>query len=78
MNKYRVDRSDGSRIPCGMNSLIYLGNNYRDALRAFKAAATGLDYWNQPRPEYGVILSQWNDAKLDYAIIAAKGITSPS
>jgi hypothetical protein len=73
-NKYRVDRNDSTEtVPCGMNSLIYLGDSLSQATKAYMAANTGLDAWNKPNPSYGVTLSKWNDVKNDYSVIMKKG-----
>ena len=61
MTTYRVDRADSLRVPCGTNSLLYLGNRAADAQAAFYAASTGLDPWGKPDPTYGLLLSRWND-----------------
>ena len=68
MNKYRVDRADRGVTPCGMNSILYIGDNSRQALLVFRNATTGKDAWNQPNPEYGVILSEWSDKHNEYRV----------
>lgn len=72
--KYRVDKSDSMVVPVGMNSIICITNNYQQVLAAFKRATVGLDMWNQPNPRYGVLLSQWDESKGDYKILAHKGL----
>lgn len=57
---YRVDRADSLHVPCGMNSILYLGNSAKDAQAAFYAAPTGLDPFNKPNSAYGLLLSRWN------------------
>ena len=76
MSQYRVDRVDSRTVPCGMNSILYLGDSYQQALRVFSKAETGLDAWNQPNPAYGVVLSSWRGQRLtgDYVIQKEKGI----
>ena len=60
MTTYRVDRADSLRVPCGTNSILYLGNRASDAQAAFYAAPTGIDPWGKPDPTYGLLLSRWN------------------
>ena len=72
MNKYRVDRNNSSTVPCGMNSILYIGDNLVEARRQFELALTGFDWWGKVDGSYGVILSQWTGS--DYKIIATKGI----
>lgn len=60
MAKYRVDRCKGPIAPCGMNSLLYLGDDWRAANRAYDNAETGLDPWGQPNTVYGVALFIWD------------------
>lgn len=77
MNNYRVDRNDSEvRTPCGMNSLLYLGDSWDKARQIFNAADVGLDAWNQPNSRYGVTLSVWNDDKRDYIIKCMKGVNN--
>jgi hypothetical protein len=71
MNRYRVDRNNEPRAPCGMNSLIYLGDSYPAALRVFHSTKPGFDSWAKPNPKYGVVLSQWNEEKRDYTTLIA-------
>lgn len=74
MNEYRVDRADSKKVPCGMNSIIYTGRSIGHALRAFSAAAVGVDSWGKPNPAYGVILSKWDSARRDYVTQAQRGV----
>ena len=64
MNTIRVDRVFrpflGQCAPCGMNSIIYIGDDMNKAIRVFQNAVTGKDKWNNADPEYGVSLSIWN------------------
>lgn len=57
---YRVDRADSLHVPCGTNSILYLGNRAADARTTFYAAPTGIDPWGKPDPTYGLLLSRWN------------------
>ena len=59
MNRFRVDRADSGAVPCGMNSIVYVGDSERDASRAFARSEPGLDAWGQPNESYGVLLSEW-------------------
>lgn len=72
MNKYRVDRNNKRHVPCGMNSIIYLGDNLSEAKRRFQQTLTGFDWWSKVDNNYGVILSEWRDG--DYHIIETKGL----
>lgn len=71
----RVDRVNQRQVPCGMNSLRYLGNDFRKAYLVFKSLEVGLDTWNQPNCTYGVILSVWNSAQSQYVIKCEKGLS---
>lgn len=71
MNKYRVDRNNKRHVPCGMNSIIYIGNDLNEAKRRFQQTLTGFDCWSKVDNNYGVILSEWNGT--DYSIIDSKG-----
>jgi hypothetical protein len=74
MSKYRVDRALDSNTPCGMNSVLYLGNSEYHARKVFLASAPGKDPWNQDNPEYGVLLSMWNSVARDYVPVKFKSI----
>ena len=71
MNKYRVDRNNKRHVPCGMNSIQYIGDNLAEAKRRFNLTLTGFDCWGKVNSTYGVILSEWNGT--DYSIIDSKG-----
>ena len=74
MNKYRVDRVNSLRVPCGMNSIRYVGDSWGDARKVYDYLDTGKDAWNRPNPAYGVVLSVWNEVKNDYVIKCSKGL----
>jgi hypothetical protein len=60
-NQYRVDRAlEALSPPCGMNSILYVGDNYPLAMRVFHATTGGKDAWNVPNRDYGVMLSIWH------------------
>jgi len=61
INKYRVDAVEANRVPCGMNTIIYLGDNKRSAQGVF------IDRASSDRP---AILSEWRTNLADYVIIA--------
>lgn len=74
MNTYRVDRNNAPVTPCGMNSILYIGDNYQQARKVYDAAQTGLDAWGQPNATYGVVLSVWNGESA-YVVKCMKGLT---
>ena len=71
-SKYRVDVSQTSIVPCGMNALRYLGSSFTEAKKAFANTETGKNAWGEDNCTYGVILSVW-DGK-DYITKMQKGI----
>ena len=71
----RVDRVNQRQVPCGMNSLRYLGNDFKKAKVVFDTLATGYDSWDQPNCTYGVILSVWNPDTNEYVIKCEKGLS---
>jgi hypothetical protein len=71
-NRFRVDRMDRPYVCCGMNSIIYIGDSEQQARRIFQAAKLGLDWWSNPHPDYGVILSVWDEAKRMYRVIGER------
>lgn len=73
-NNYRVDRVNSRRIPCGMNSILYIGDSWNTARAIFNAAQTGLDSWGKPNATYGVVISVWDASKNDYVIKCEKGL----
>ena len=69
MNNYRVDRAEETATPpCGMNSILYSGDNYIAAMHVFNCTEGGKDMWNQPNKDYGVMLSIWNKDKNDWIV----------
>lgn len=72
--QYRVDRAHSPVTPVGMNSILYLGNNWGEARATFHAAEAGYNNWNTRVEGYGVILSVWDDAKQQYVVKCQKGI----
>lgn len=71
---YRVDRNSSEHItPLGMNSLLYLGDSYQAARRAFDEASPGRDAWNKPNDLYGVTLAVWSEGKRQYIVKCSKG-----
>lgn len=69
---FRVDRVDELRVPCGMNSIVYVGPSEIAARTEFAKAKVGLDTWGKPNDTYGVILSRWSVAEGDYVILDQK------
>lgn len=74
MNNYRVDRAMSLTVPCGMKSILYIGDSLNDALKVYTYADPGKDAWNQPNAAYGVILSVWNASANDYRVKRSKGL----
>ena len=72
MNNYRVDKTDERRVPCGMNSIRYIGDSETKARKVYAQTPAGTDEWNRPQPQTFVILSKWNGT--DYAIIDTKEV----
>lgn len=67
MNSYRVDRArEVLSPPCGMNSILYVGDDYEEALRVFLESEGGKDAWGRRDPAYGVMLSMWSPNRNDY------------
>ena len=71
----RVDRVNQRQVPCGTNSLRYLGGDFRKAKRTFDELNVGVDTWDQPNCTYGLILSVWNSAQSQYVIKCEKGLS---
>ena len=74
LNTYRVDRVSGMNAPCGMNSILFIGDNQKQANKVFEDAEIGLDWWDKPNSLYGVALSIWNPEKREYVIKRVKGL----
>jgi len=73
MNKYRVDRNKSAdSVPCGMNSLIHLGDSFNVAKDYFRKTTPGLDTRGQPNLLYGVTLAAWDESELKYVIKMSK------
>jgi hypothetical protein len=67
MNTYRVDRSKETvSPPCGMSSVRYLGDNLEEALEVFHHTKGGMDAWDVPNENYGVMLSIWDQGREEY------------
>jgi hypothetical protein len=66
MNDYRVDRADSLYTPCGMNSIVLITSNQREAELVFNHTKPGLNAWNKPDPRYGVLLSKWSALANNY------------
>jgi hypothetical protein len=65
--KYRVDRVDTLRCPCGMTSIIYLGDSKRDATQVLLDAEL---------KSKGVALFEWDNERRNYIAISWRGITT--
>jgi hypothetical protein len=74
MNTYRVDRADSLQSPCGMNSLLYIGDNIDEAVKVYTYHDPGKDSWNVPNSAYGIILSVWNAGANEYRVKRSKGL----
>lgn len=73
MNTYRVDRNNKPLAPCGMNGILYLGDNYNAAMFAFNSAKVGIGAWGTPNESYGVVFSKWHPERRDYGVVGTKG-----
>lgn len=76
MSRYRVDHnSSQTSTPVGMNSIVYLGDDIRQARVTFVTAKAGIDHWGQPNQNYGVTLAEWRGQSLtgEYVVIDKKG-----
>jgi hypothetical protein len=72
--KYRVDRSMaklGGHPPCGMNSLLYLGDNEKLALEVFNVSPPGYSPWGSRNASYGITMAVWNGT--DFIVKRQKG-----
>jgi hypothetical protein len=73
MNTIRIDRVQhpqlGMSAPCGMNSIIYIGDNMHKALKVFHSSSVGKDAWNNADTTYGVSLSIWNGSDFTAKLI---------
>ena len=74
MNTYRVDRANSLQTPCGMNSLLYIGDSLDEAVKVYSYMDPGKDWWNVPNSAYGVILSVWNADANEYRVKRSKGL----
>lgn len=69
MNNYRVDRAmEALSPPCGMNSILYSGDSYREALRVFNYVEGGKTAWGEPHRDYGIMLSIWHPDRGDWIV----------
>lgn len=71
---FRVDRVCSRRVPCGMASIVYIGDDLRKARAAYAQTSPGIDCWGRNNQAYGVILSTWNSTKNEYRIMIEKGL----
>jgi hypothetical protein len=74
MNHYRVDRvAEVSDVcPCGMNSILYLGNDMSEARKVFLHSRSGIDTWGKQNKGYGVGLYRWHEKMREYLRIGFK------
>ena len=71
LNTWRVDRTE-RQTPCGVNSIRYLGDSEKAARKTYNETTPGLDAWNQPDPQCGVLLSKWNSRMCNYVLVEFK------
>jgi hypothetical protein len=50
MNTYRVDRVNSRRVPCGMNSIRYIGDNAKEAHKVFDQLEPRLGFMEPTQP----------------------------
>lgn len=72
MNTYRVDRVSQPVVPCGMASIVYVGDSWRAAKKAYERTKPGVSPWGVADDLYGVVLSVWDGN--DYKIKWRKGV----
>ena len=73
--RFRVDVAKKRVVPCGMTSIRYMGDNFKEAKSVFHAIQPGIDAWDRPDDNYGVILSEWNCLISDYVVSLDKGLS---
>ncbi len=68
MNKYRVDINHVKRVPCGMNSIRYIGDSMTIAKRhLISLQLNGGEHLGEPITRG--CLSKWDHSKRDFVII---------
>lgn len=72
--KYKVVRNNKPECPCGMNAIRYLGDNERKARALFNRLPVGLDDWDKPNPDYGLVLAKWDEESRWYKVLATRGL----
>jgi len=73
MARFRVDRNKSrTKVPCGMNSIIYVGDQFNVAYAIFKESFPGIDEWGQVDKLYCVTLAEWSSFKKDYIVSYCK------
>jgi hypothetical protein len=71
-NKFRVDRARLPRVPCGMNAIVYVGDNFNSARKVFDNTQTKRDAWGKHNDAYGLVLSRWDGKQ--YNIVAMRDV----
>lgn len=74
MNGFRVDCVAQLKVPCGMTSIVYTGDDFREAVKVFNDTMIHADPWNNHDVRYGLILSQWDGNANDYVIVRSRGV----
>lgn len=74
MTTYRVDVNKSQTVPCGMNSIRYMGKSKAEALKVYNQTLIGFNSWHGVDSSYGVVLSSWSGKYSDSdSIIKTKG-----
>lgn len=68
MNNYRVDKNEYDRVPCGMNSIAYVGDSLSAARRMLASLRWSSTHASGTQTTSGV-LSRWDENKRDYVIL---------
>lgn len=69
MNNYRVDINCNNYVPCGMNTIAYIGDSLTLAKRHFIALQLNKEKTHLGAPITKGILSKWCDNKKDFIIL---------
>ena len=63
-NKYRVDVTETLKVPCGMNTVKYIGNSRNQAIKVYERTEPG---------HKNVLLSYWSEVVKNFVCFKIKG-----